>query len=155
MRLSFARALAARVDHEYISSSFFPLTTIDRFLQLEKLAEMLHEPRGKYGGNADAGAGDDVRSGVGGMKEEFTEAGGAALYSSEGGGGGGGKLAHFTDDDVGALFRPSPQPTAAGFTSSGPPEHQPFQFHSSCWPSSTTEQTCSSSQWWEFESLTE
>lgn len=124
-----------------------------RCVQLEKLAEMLHEPRGKYGGNADAGAGDDVRPGVGGMKEEFTDAAGAALYSSEDGG----KLAHFTDDDVGALFRPSPLPTAAGFTSSGPPaEHQPFQFHSnsSCWPSST-EQTCSSSQWWEFESLSE
>jgi homeobox-leucine zipper protein len=124
-------------------------------LQLEKLAEMMQEPRGKYGGNAGAVAGEDVRSGVGGMKEEFADAG-AGLYSSEGADDGGGKFAHFTDDEAGALFRPSPpqhQP-AAGFTSSGPPEHQPFQFHSSCWPSST-EQTCSSSQWWEFESLSE
>ncbi|KAF8700964.1 hypothetical protein HU200_033854 [Digitaria exilis] len=120
--------------------------------QLEKLAEMLQEPRGKYSGNAGAGAGEDVRSGVGGMKEEFADAG-AGLYSSEGAEVGG-KFAHFTEDDAGGLFRPSPQQPAAGFMSSGPPEHQPFQFHSSCWPSST-EQTCSSSQWWEFESLSE
>ncbi|XP_066318917.1 homeobox-leucine zipper protein HOX6-like [Miscanthus floridulus] len=146
---------ALRDDYDTLLCSYESLKKEKHALlkQLEKLAEMLHEPRGKYGGNADAGAGDDVRSGVGGMKEELTDAAGAALYSSEGGGAG--KFAHFTDDDVGALFRPSPQPIAAGFTSSGPPEHQPFQFHSSCWPSSTTEQTCSGSQWWEFESLSE
>jgi len=146
---------ALRDDYDALLCSYESLKKEKHTLlkQLEKLAEMLHEPRGKYSGNADAaGAGDDVRSGVGGMKDEFADAG-AAPYSSEGGGGG--KFAHFTDDDVGALFRPSsPQPSAAGFTSSGPPEHQPFQFHSGCWPSST-EQTCSSSQWWEFESLSE
>ena len=121
--------------------------------QLEKLAEKLQEPRGKYGDNADAaGAGDDVRSGVAGLKEEFVDPG-AALYSAEGGGG---KFSHFCDDDAGLFLRPSSQPShgAAGFTASGPAEHQSsFQFHSS-WPSSA-EQTCSSSQWWEFESLSE
>lgn len=143
---------ALRDDYDSLLCSYESLKKEKHALvkQLEKLAEMLPEPRGKYSGNADAGAGDDVRSAVGGMKEEeFTDPG-PALYSTEGGGG---KLAHFTDDDPGGFFRPSPQP-AAGFTSSGPPEHQPFQFHSSCWPSST-EQTCSSSQWWEFESLSE
>ncbi|WVZ65642.1 hypothetical protein U9M48_014970 [Paspalum notatum var. saurae] len=146
---------ALRDDYDSLLCSYESLKKEKHALlkQLEKLAEMLQEPRGKYGGNADAGgAGDDVRSGGGGMKEEeFTDAG-AALYASEGAGGN--KLAaHFTDDDAGAFLRPSPQPPAC-FTSSGPPEHQPFQFHSSCWPSST-EQTCSSSQWWEFESLSE
>lgn len=123
-----------------------------RSAQLEKLAEMLQEPGPKYSGNADAGAGDDMCKGVaGGMKEEFSDARAAPYLSVEGG-----KLAqHFADDDAGGLFRPSPQPSA-GFTASGPPDHQsPFQFHSSCWPPSSTEQTCSSSQWWEFESLSE
>uniref|UniRef100_A0A0A9DBD1 Uncharacterized protein n=1 Tax=Arundo donax TaxID=35708 RepID=A0A0A9DBD1_ARUDO len=114
---------------------------------------MLKEPRGKYGGNADAGAGDDVRSGVAGMKEEFPDARAAPYSTEEGSGGGGNKFAHFAEDDAGGLFRPSPQP-ATGFTASGPADHQSFQFHSSCWPS-YTEQTCSSSQWWEFESLSE
>ncbi|CAN6175098.1 unnamed protein product [Urochloa humidicola] len=148
---------ALRDDYDALLCSYESLKKEKHALlkQLEKLAEMLQEePRGKYGGNAGAVAGEDVRSGVGGMKEEFADAG-LGLYSSEAAADGG-KLAHFTDDDAGAaLFRPSPQqPAAGGFTSSGPPEHQPFQFHSSCWPSST-EQTCSSSQWWEFESLSE
>ncbi|CAL5087209.1 unnamed protein product [Urochloa decumbens] len=150
---------ALRDDYDALLCSYESLKKEKHALlkQLEKLAEMLQEePRGKYGGNAGAVAGEDVRSGVGGMKEEFADAG-AGLYSSEAATDGGGKFAHFTDDDAGAgaLFRPSPQqPAAGGLTSSGPPEHQPFQFHSSCWPSST-EQTCSSSQWWEFESLSE
>ncbi|CAL5063228.1 unnamed protein product [Urochloa decumbens] len=150
---------ALRDDYDALLCSYESLKKEKHALlkQLEKLAEMLQEePRGKYDGNAGAVAGEDVRSGVGGMKEEFADAG-AGLYSSEAADGGGGKFAHFTDDDAGGpLFRPSPQqPAAGGFTSSGPPEHQPaFQFHSSCWPSST-EQTCSSSQWWEFESLSE
>jgi len=146
---------ALRDDYDALLCSYESLKKEKHALlkQLEKLAEMLQEPRGKYGGNAGAGAGEDVRPGVGGMKEEFADAG-AGLYSSEGAADGG-KFAHFADDDSGALFRPSPQQPAAGFTASGPPEHQPFQFQSSCWPSSTTEQTCSSSQWWEFESLSE
>ncbi|OEL19765.1 Homeobox-leucine zipper protein HOX6 [Dichanthelium oligosanthes] len=144
---------ALRDDYDALVCSYESLKKEKHALlkQLEKLADMLQEPREKYGGNADAVAGEDVPSGVGGMKEEFADAG-AGLYSSEGADGG--KFAHFTDDDAGGLFRPSPQQPAAGFTTSGPPEHQPFQFHSSCWPSST-EQTCSSSQWWEFESLSE
>ncbi|KAL6655185.1 hypothetical protein ACP70R_006011 [Stipagrostis hirtigluma subsp. patula] len=143
---------ALRDDYDALLCSYESLKKEKHALlkQLEKLAEMLQEPRGEYGGNADAGAGDDARPGAAVMKEEFADAG-AALYSSEGGGG---KLTHFLDDDSGALFRPSPHQPAAGFTASGPPEHQPFQFHSSCWPSSA-EQTCSSSQWWEFESLSE
>nr|ACG35668.1 homeodomain-leucine zipper transcription factor TaHDZipI-1 [Zea mays] len=153
---------ALRDDYHALLCSYESLKDEKRALlkQLEKLAEMLHEPpQGKYyGGNA-----DDVRSGgVGGTKEEeeSTDAcAGAALYSSECAGGGR-FIAHFlADDDVGAaLFRPpsSPQPTAGLLTSSGPPEHQPFQFHSGyCWPSSSAEQTCSGSQWWEFESLSE
>jgi homeobox-leucine zipper protein len=121
-------------------------------VQLEKLAEMLQEPAPKYSVNADAGVGDDSRKGVvTGMKEEFSDFR-AAPYSCDGAGGG--KFAHFADDDAGVLFRPSPQPSAR-FTASGPPEHQPFQFHSTCWPSSAEQTTCSSSQWWEFESLSE
>ncbi|KAG2636355.1 homeobox-leucine zipper protein HOX6-like [Panicum virgatum] len=145
---------ALRDDYDALLCSYESLKKEKHALlkQLEKLAEMLQEPRGEYGGNAGAGAGEDVRPGVGGMKEEFADAG-AGLYSSEAADGG--KFAHFADDDAGALFRPSPQQPAAGFTTSGPPDHQPFQFQSSCWPSSTTEQTCSSSQWWEFESLSE
>ncbi|XP_062194720.1 homeobox-leucine zipper protein HOX6-like [Phragmites australis] len=140
---------ALREDYDALLCSYESLKKEKHALhkQMENLADMLQEPRGKYGGNADAGAGDDVRSGVAGTKEEFTDAG-AALYSAKGGGGG-----KFADDDAGGLFRPLPQPTA-GLTASGLPEHQSFQLHSSCWPSST-EQTCSSSQWWEFESLSE
>ncbi|PWZ37253.1 Homeobox-leucine zipper protein HOX6 [Zea mays] len=154
---------ALRDDYHALLCSYESLKDEKRALlkQLEKLAEMLHEPpqAGKYyGGNA-----DDVRSGgVGGTKEEEEStdaAAGAALYSSEGAGGGR-FIAHLADDDdVGAtLFRPpsSPQPTAGLLTSSGPPEHQaPFQFHSDCWPSSSAEHTCSGSQWWELESLSE
>jgi homeobox-leucine zipper protein len=118
-------------------------------VQLEKLAEMLQEPAPKYSANADAGVGDDSRKGViTGMKEEFSDFRTAPPYSSvEGGGAGGGKIA---DDDAGGLFRPS-----AGVTVSGPLEHLPFQFHNTCWPPSAEQTTCSSSQWWEFESLSE
>ncbi|KAL6846722.1 hypothetical protein ACP4OV_024170 [Aristida adscensionis] len=146
---------ALRDDYDALLSSYDSLKKEKLALlkQLEKLAEMLQEPRGNAGAT---GAGDDARSGgAGGMKEEFADAG-AALYSSEGLGGG--KLAHFADDDdVGALFRPPPHQPAAGFTSSGPPpEHpSPFQFHSGCWPPAAEQTTCSSSQWWEFESLSE
>jgi homeobox-leucine zipper protein len=138
-------------------------------VQLEKLAEMLQEPRPRGGENA--GAGEDVRSAVAGMsmKEEFVlDAGAPKLYSaSDGGGVGIGKLSLFgeDDDDAGLFLRPSSHLPAAhdssGFTASGPAEYQhqqqqqsSFPFHSS-WPSSSTEQTCSSSQWWEFESLSE
>jgi homeobox-leucine zipper protein len=114
---------------------------------------MLQEPPPKYSGNADAGAGDDTCKGViTGMMEELSDVRPAPYSSLEGVGGG--KFTHFADDDAGSLFGPSPQPSA-GFTASGPPEHQPFQFHSSCWPSSAEQTTCNSSQWWEFESLSE
>uniref|UniRef100_A0A0D9XFX0 Homeobox-leucine zipper protein n=1 Tax=Leersia perrieri TaxID=77586 RepID=A0A0D9XFX0_9ORYZ len=124
---------------------------------LEKLAEMLQEePRGKYGDNA-AGAEDDVHSGGGvGMKEEFVDAGGggATLYTAEGGrttAAANKLMPQFGSDDVdaGLFLRPSSHATAS-FTASEPADHQSFNFNSS-WPSST-EQTCSSSQWWEFES---
>ncbi|KAF0924368.1 hypothetical protein E2562_010045 [Oryza meyeriana var. granulata] len=151
---------ALRDDYDALLCSYESLKKEKHALikQLEKLAEMLQEPRGKYGYNAAAGTpgGDGVRSsGVAGMKEEFVDAGGASLYSAEGGGTT--KLiSHFASDDVdaGLFLRPSsqhpPPPPAAGFTSSEPADHQSFNFHSS-WPSST-EQTCSSSPWWEFES---
>jgi homeobox-leucine zipper protein len=132
---------------------------------------MLQEPgpRGR-GDNANAGPGEDVRSAVAGMsmKEEFVlDAGAPKLYSASDGGGVG-KLSLFgeDDDDAGLFLRPSSHlpPThdgGSGFTASGPAEyhhHQQqqssFPFHST-WPSSSTEQTCSSSQWWEFESLSE
>ncbi|TVU10129.1 hypothetical protein EJB05_43639, partial [Eragrostis curvula] len=149
---------ALRDDYDALLCSYESLKKEKHALlkQLEKLAEMLQEPGPKYGGNADAGAGvdDGLRKGVAaGMKEEFPDATRAAPSYSVEGGGGGGKFAHFADDDAAGLFRPSPQPSA-GFTASGPPDHQPFQFHSTCWPASA-EQTCSSSQWWEFESLSE
>ncbi|KAG8057508.1 hypothetical protein GUJ93_ZPchr0002g24893 [Zizania palustris] len=148
---------ALRDDYDALLCSYESLKKEKLALikQLDKLAEMLQEPRGKYGDNADADGdgGDDVGSG-GGM-EEFVDAAGAALYSAEGGGST--KFSHFASDDVvdaGLFLRPSSQlPHAAGFTASGPADLQSFQFHSG-WPSST-EQTCSSSQWWEFESLSE
>jgi len=136
--------------------------------QLEKLAEMLQEPRPRGGENA--GAGEDVRAAVAGMsmKEEFVgDAGAPKLYSASDGGGVGSRLSLFSeeDDDAGLFLRPSAHLPAAhddggGFTTSEPAEYQQhqqqssFPFHSS-WPSSSTEQTCSSSQWWEFESLSE
>ena len=136
-------------------------------MQLEKLAEMLQEPRPRGGENA--GAGEDVRSAVAGMsmKEEFVvDAGVPKLYSASDGGVGS-KFSLFgeEDDDAGHFLRPSAHDGGGGFTASGPADyhhhHQQeqqssFPFHSS-WPSSSTEQTttCSSSQWWEFESLSE
>ncbi|XP_006660877.1 homeobox-leucine zipper protein HOX6-like [Oryza brachyantha] len=150
---------ALRDDYDALLSSYESLKKEKHALikQLEKLAEMLHEPPGKYGDNAGAGAGDGARSG--GMKEEFVDAR-ATLYSSTEGGGTAPKLvSHFGSDDVdaGLFLRPSSQHTphsaaaaAGGFTSSDPADHHSFNFHST-WPSST-EQTCSSSQWWEFES---
>ncbi|GJN34439.1 hypothetical protein PR202_gb23097 [Eleusine coracana subsp. coracana] len=144
---------ALRDDYDALLCSYETLKKEKHALlkQLEKLAEMLQEPGPKYSGNADAGAGDDSsRKVVTGMKEEFSDVRPAPYSSVEGGG------AKFTqhligDDDAAGLFRPSPQPSA-GFTAS---DHQPFQFHSTCWPPSSAEQTCSSSQWWEFESLSE
>ena len=140
-------------------------------VQLEKLAEMLQEPRPRGGENA--GAGEDVRSAVAGMsmKEEFVvDAGVPKLYSaSDGGVGSRFSLFGDEDDDAGHFLRPSahlpaPHDGGGGFTASGPAdyhhqqqqEQSSFPFHSS-WPSSSTEHTttCSSSQWWEFESLSE
>ncbi|KAK3132856.1 hypothetical protein QOZ80_6AG0528630 [Eleusine coracana subsp. coracana] len=147
---------ALRDDYDALLCSYETLKKEKHALlkQLEKLAEMLQEPGPKYSGNADAGARDDSRKGVTGMKEEeFSDVRPAPYSSVEGGDG---KFTqHFGDDDAGGLFRPSPHQPSAGFTASGPPDHQPFQFHSSCWPPSSAEQTCSSSQWWEFESLSE
>uniref|UniRef100_A0ACD5XZY1 Uncharacterized protein n=1 Tax=Avena sativa TaxID=4498 RepID=A0ACD5XZY1_AVESA len=166
---------ALRDDYDALLASYDQLKKdkLALLTQLEKLAEMLQqEPRPQGGGNA--GAGEDVRSAVAAMsmkEEDFVvDAGAAKLYSASdggGGGGGGGKLSLFgeDDDDAGLFLRPSshlpPHDAGAGFTASGPAEYhhhqQPqssFPFHSS-WPSSSTEQTCSSSQWWEFESLSE
>lgn len=162
---------ALRDDYDALLASYDQLKKDKQALlgQLEKLAEMLHEPRPR--GAENAGAGEDVRSAVAAMsmKEEFVvDAGAPKLYSaSDGGGGAGTKFSLFgeDDDDAGLFLRPSSHLPAAhdgggGFTTSGPaeyPHQQPqssFPFHSS-WPSSSTEQTCSSSQWWEFESLSE
>nr|AXL93693.1 class I homeodomain-leucine zipper protein 6 [Lolium perenne] len=164
---------ALRDDYDALLASYDQLKKDKLALldQLEKLAEMLQEPgpRGR-GDNANAGPGEDVRSAVAGMsmKEEFVlDAGAPKLYSASDGGGVG-KLSLFgeDDDDAGLFLRPSSHlpPThdgGSGFTASGPAEyhhHQQqqssFPFHST-WPSSSTEQTCSSSQWWEFESLSE
>ncbi|KAG8050479.1 hypothetical protein GUJ93_ZPchr0009g1092 [Zizania palustris] len=153
---------ALRDDYDALLCSYESLKKEKLALikQLEKLAEMLQEPRGECGDNANAaGAGDDVRSGgvASGMKEEFADAAGTALYPAPEGGGTT-KFSPFASHDVvdaGLFLRPSSQTpnAAAGFTASGPADQQSFQFHSS-WPSST-EQTCSTSQWWEFESLSE
>uniref|UniRef100_A0A0E0M3Q2 Homeobox-leucine zipper protein n=1 Tax=Oryza punctata TaxID=4537 RepID=A0A0E0M3Q2_ORYPU len=156
---------ALRDDYDALLCSYESLKkeklALIKQARLEKLAEMLQEPRGKYGDNAGA-AGNDVRSGgIAGMKkEEFVDAGGATLYSSAEGGGTtttAKLMSHFGSDDVdaGLFLRPSsqhpPPHTGAGFTSSEPAaDHHSFNFHSS-WPSST-EQTCSSTPWWEFES---
>ena len=161
---------ALRDDYDALLSSYDQLKKDKQALlnQLEKLAEMLREPGGaKCGDNAGAAARDDERLAVAGMsmKDEFVDAGGASkLYSASEGCGGSGKLSLFgeDDDDAGLFLRPSLQlPTAhdGGFTASGPAEYQQqspssFPFHSS-WPSSAAEQTCSSSQWWEFESPSE
>uniref|UniRef100_A0ACD5XUB7 Uncharacterized protein n=2 Tax=Avena sativa TaxID=4498 RepID=A0ACD5XUB7_AVESA len=169
---------ALRDDYDALLASYDQLKKdkLALLTQLEKLAEMLQEPRQQGGQNA--GAGEDVRSAVAAMsmkEEDFVvDAGAAKLYSaSDGGGGGGGggagKLSLFgeDDDDAGLFLRPSsshlpPHDAGGGFTASGPAEyhhnHQPqssFPSFHSTWPSSSTEQTCSSSQWWEFESLSE
>ncbi|CAM0952583.1 unnamed protein product [Alopecurus aequalis] len=159
---------ALRDDYDALLASYDQLKKDKLALldQLEKLAEMLQEPRPRGGQNA--GAGEDVRSGVAGisMKEEFVvDAGVPKLYSASDGVGSGSKFSLFgeDDDDAGLFLRPSAHDGGGGgFTASGPAEyhhHQQqqssFPFHSS-WPSSSTEQTtCSSSQWWEFESLSE
>jgi len=160
---------ALRDDYDALLASYDQLKKDKLALlnQLEKLAEMLQEPRPRGGENA--GAGEDVRAAVAGMsmKEEFVVHAGAPKLYSASDGGGVGRLSLFgeEDDDAGLFLRPSAHLPAAdddggGFTASGPADYQQhqqqssFPFHSS-WPSSSTEQTCSSSQWWEFESLSE